>query len=214
MVAGVTVVVETLLLGNRDGRLTYRTAEQQLSDAETPDGLARHLAGFTTAPHVEGRMLHSTSWRFDHGRIVLTYAALPDPDPRTAAVLEPPRELIRGSDPLTPSPPQIDQTDVVAHACRHLAFLRTTDPVVQAASQRHPAVWTQVFGTFPDTRQLCSRALAESVQPPVPPATMNCLNARAHAVLSPMWPTRYEHSSGTTVGPFPPHPPHGYPPSP
>ena len=59
-----------------------------------------------------GGSLHSTSWRFAAGQIVLTYAALPDPDPSTAAVLHPPHEPARGADPLTPSPPQVDQADV------------------------------------------------------------------------------------------------------
>ena len=134
------VAVETFLLGVHAGRLTYRAAHHDLLDDEHPDDIARHLAGFT-AGGPDGRLVHSTSWRFATGRIVLTYAALPDPHPAGATILPPAAPIAIGSDPLAPSPPAVAAADVVSHACRHLAFLHRTDPVVAAASRRHPRLW-------------------------------------------------------------------------
>lgn len=138
---GVDVAIETLLLGLHRGRLTYRAAELALADEDHPDAAARRLAGFDDRAPAGDRLLHSTSWRFADGRIVLTYAALPDPDPRTAPALVPPAVAAIGAEALSPSPPHVDRADVVAHACRHLAFLRHTDPVVAAAAVHQPELW-------------------------------------------------------------------------
>ena len=144
--------VETLLLGVHAGHLTYRRAQRDLPDNEHPDHIARQLAGLTA------EMLHSTSWRFAEGRIVLTYAALPDPEPATATALGPATPIAIGPDPLTPSPPAINAADVVTHACRHLAFLRHTDPVVAATSHSHPQLWTLLDAYRPDVAGLLRNA--------------------------------------------------------
>ncbi|MEV6347107.1 hypothetical protein [Actinoplanes sp. NPDC051851] len=144
------VVVETVLLGMRDGRLTCRLDEARLADGDHPDALARRLAGFTESSAIPGRMVHSTSWRFDAGRIVLTYAALPDPDPRTAVFHEAPVETARGADPMSPSPEYVGHADVIAHACRHLAFLRRTDPVAATAAEQVGGLWELLDEYAPD----------------------------------------------------------------
>ncbi|MGX6607480.1 hypothetical protein ACWKSP_35945 [Micromonosporaceae bacterium Da 78-11] len=149
-VSWAAVAVETLLLGAHNGHLTYRAARQDLLGNEHPDTAAHRMAGFTSEQRPDGGILHSTSWRFDAGQIVLTYAALPDPDPSTASTLHAPPEPARGSDLFTPSPPQVQQTDVVAHACRHLAFLNHTDPTVTAASRRQPELWKLLDAYRPD----------------------------------------------------------------
>lgn len=154
IVSGATVAVETLLLGMRDGRLTYRATQQDLADNEHPDAAALRLACFDGDTAADGRVLHSTSWRFAAGRIVLTYAALPDPDPSAAAVLRAPAAPAIGLDPVTPSPPHVAQADVVMHACRHLAFLRHTDPVVADASRLHPPLWRLLERYGPDVAGL------------------------------------------------------------
>jgi hypothetical protein len=144
MLPGVSVVVETLLLGVHRRQLTYRIHLRPLADDEHPDQAARMLVGFhDTTPH-DGRMLHSTSWRFDAGRIVLTYAALPDPHPATATALVDPPTAAAGTGPTTPSPATTTAADIVSHACRHLAFLHHTDPVVAAAAERRAALWTLI----------------------------------------------------------------------
>lgn len=151
---GVAVAVETLLLGVHDGRLTYRIAQRDLSDSEHPDAAALRLAGFPADRPDDGRMLHSTSWRFSAGQIVLTYAALPDPDPSTATVIEPPTRPAVSPDLLTPSPPTVAEADVVAHACRHLAFLHHTDSAIAAASRSHPRLWALLGDYRPDVAGL------------------------------------------------------------
>jgi hypothetical protein len=135
MIPGVRAHVETVLLSARGGRLCFRTVSRPLGTGEHPDACARSLAG----PGVE--LLHSTSWRHAAGAIVLTYVALPDPD--RAAAAEPVLDLpaTRGPDPLTPSPVSVRPVDVAAHACRHLAFLRHTDPQVAGAASGARELW-------------------------------------------------------------------------
>lgn len=115
-------LVEAVLLGARSGRLYFRTVGRRLGDGEHPDACARDLAG----PGVS--LLHSTSWRYMAGEIVLTYAALPDPSPGGVPVPDIP--TTPATDPLAPSPAEVRPEAVAAHACRHLAFLRHTDPTV------------------------------------------------------------------------------------
>jgi len=93
--------------------------------------------------------LHSTSWRYERGRIVLTYAALPDPEP--AACLNPVPPAIRSvsAGPLAPSPGSVSLGDVAAHACRHLAYLRHVDAMVAARTQAAPELWALIDDYVP-----------------------------------------------------------------
>ncbi|GAA1642349.1 hypothetical protein GCM10009828_083800 [Actinoplanes couchii] len=128
----------------RGARLTYRVSEHRLDGDVHPDEVARRLAG---SGQVD--VLHSTSWRFEAGRIVLTYVALPDPDPHDATDLDPATGIVSGDDPLSPSPAHVERTAVAAHACRHLAFLRHTDPLVAGAALRQPRLWALLDGFRP-----------------------------------------------------------------
>jgi len=135
MIPGVRARVETVLLSARGGRLCFRTVSRPLGDGEHPDACARSLAGPGVA------LLHSTSWRHTADGIVLTYVALPDRD--LTVTVEPVLDLpaTRGPDPLTPSPAVVRPVDVAAHACRHLAFLRHTDPQVAGAAIGARELW-------------------------------------------------------------------------
>lgn len=126
MIPGVRALVEVVLLSARGGGVSFRTVAGWLGAGEHPDACARSLAGAGVG------LLHSTSWRYAAGGIVLTYAALPDPDPSAPAEPVPDLPAVHGAEPLAPSPPAVRPVDVAAHACRHLAFLRLTDPVVGA----------------------------------------------------------------------------------
>jgi hypothetical protein len=156
---GIPVTVETLLFGVRDGGLTYRVARGALTRGQRPDDLAVDLAaspGVTCGGDRDRRgrrslvVLHSTSWRLtDDHRLVLTYAALPDPDPGAPAVVLTAGDPIVGSaDPLRPAPPVIGLHAVAAHAARHLAWLRHTDEVVATALAALPAFW-HALDAFP-----------------------------------------------------------------
>ncbi len=77
-------------------------------------------------------LLHSTSWRHEEGRLVLTYvAAVVLPSERSHHLAEEPvarTELARG-DAFGP-PPEIGVTQVIEHAFRHLSWLMKDDAVV------------------------------------------------------------------------------------
>jgi hypothetical protein len=139
----VGALVEVVLLST-DPSLTavrYRMRTATLSGGRHPDDVARELAG------VDG-LLHSTSWRFQRDRVVLTYAALPDPHPvRTVAV--PLDGGATSDDPLAPAPARIRASDVAAHACRHLAYLRHTDPLVAGRADADPHLWDLIAALTP-----------------------------------------------------------------
>jgi len=134
------VTVETVLLGVVGGELRYRVRAEPLPDGGHPDTLARELAGFSAGDADPARLLHSTSWRFAGGAVVLTYAALPDPRPAGAIPLEL-RPVPYAVDPLAPTGARFSARDVAVHACRHLAYLRQTDPVVALTAAAVPELW-------------------------------------------------------------------------
>jgi hypothetical protein len=141
------VLVETVLLRAERGELRYRMRTREIPDGAHPDPVARDLAGFSGTRTDPARLLHSTSWRFVAGRVVLTYAALPDPEPAATHLIDPDRALPYAPDPLSPALPAIRPHDVAVHACRHLAYLRRTDPVVALTAQGAPDLW-ELIGTL------------------------------------------------------------------
>jgi hypothetical protein len=90
--------------------------------------------------------VHSTSWRFVDGRVVLTYVVIVQPpgaldehlvdEPVSRA------DLARGD--ATGPPVAIDVSQVLEHAFRHLAWLVADDAVVR---ETLPA-WAQVLSTY------------------------------------------------------------------
>ena len=91
--------------------------------------------------------MHSTSWRHDRGRLVLTYlAALEDPgDPPEGFEAAPVRraDLARGS--ATGPPPAIGVEAVVEHALRHLAWLLGDDPAIRRTLGPE---WSRLLATY------------------------------------------------------------------
>lgn len=137
MTAGHVVSVETLMLRvDAGGRWSYRTASAIPLPGESPDETARRLGGISAAD--PATVVHSTSWRYEPGTVVLTYAICPDPEPWLPATEAPVLEIARGPAPAAPSPAGFSLVNVVAHAVRHLAFLMAEDPVVARALARHP----------------------------------------------------------------------------
>jgi hypothetical protein len=104
-----------------------------LAKSEQPgDHVLRALAWYPLAV----RLVHSTSWRFEQGDVVLTYVAVvdePERLPRESLVAVPVArtELARGG--ATGAPGSIEVAQVLEHALRHLAWLLRDDPVVGAA---------------------------------------------------------------------------------
>jgi class 3 adenylate cyclase/CRP-like cAMP-binding protein/tetratricopeptide (TPR) repeat protein len=97
--------------------------------AHPGDAVVSALAAYGVHPVA----VHSTSWRFERGRLVVTYLAVLDgPTPsvhgfHASEVRR--RELARGS--AFEPPPAIDIDHVVEHALRHLAWLGKDDPVIR-----------------------------------------------------------------------------------
>jgi hypothetical protein len=144
--AAVPVVVEVLVLSVDGDTLTFRTARRPLPASVDPDTVARQASGLT--PQTRDGLLHSTSWRYEQDRVVLTYVAIPDVDP--GAARQPVAEaIVRGEDATDPSP-DVDGAEVAAHACRHLAFLDRTDVDVAAALAHHRGVRRLVRRYVPD----------------------------------------------------------------
>ncbi|WP_027346130.1 hypothetical protein [Hamadaea tsunoensis] len=133
--------VEVLLFSEADGLLRYRAAAADRPPGVHPDDLAIDLSGLTLC--TPGALLHSTSWRYAADRIVLTYAALPDPWPRDVLPV-PSDAMVVSASPLMPSPATVDVAAVATHAVRHLALLVTTDPVVAAAAVEAPELWALI----------------------------------------------------------------------
>lgn len=143
------VVVEVILLrvSARDRAcLQYRACRSGLSSSVTPDELALRIwlgAGSGTSVSV----VHSTSWRFEAGLgVVLTYAALPDPDPEADAVELVSPTVVCSEDPRRPQPQGLHGHHVAAHAVRHLNDLAGRDPTVAAAAraEEHAELWEQI----------------------------------------------------------------------
>jgi hypothetical protein len=140
-------VVEAVLFSVPAGRLAFRVRRKRLARGEHPDTLARRLAGLDGAGGGAGRgagLLHSTSWRFEDGAVVLTYAAVPDPAPFGAVLLDRERAVPYPMDPLAPGAVPLTAHDVAVHAGRHLSYLRRTDPLVARAADRQAELWDAI----------------------------------------------------------------------
>lgn len=91
-------------------------------------------------------LVHSTSWRLEHARVILTYVvAVERPGQLNENLADEPvarTELARG-DAMGP-PPEIGVSQVLEHAFRHLSWLVKDDAVVRAAL---PA-WVAFLDTY------------------------------------------------------------------
>lgn len=92
-------------------------------------------------------VVHSTSWRHEEGRIILTYVAVvehPHEIAKDSLVALPVEraELARGE--ATAAPRNIGVEAVLEHALRHLSWLVRDDPAVM----KELAAWTNVLAEF------------------------------------------------------------------
>jgi hypothetical protein len=158
------VVVEVVLIRLRAGVLHHRFTRRALTRDERPDDAALDLAQVG-----DGAVCHSTSWRYQDGRVVLTYAVVPDPQPsRSAAALTEPSVMCSGN-PLRPAPADIHDHHVAAHAVRHLAYLADTDPAIAEVAAADPpggcwATVRAVGGATPAAVHAVAHELADHLQ--------------------------------------------------
>lgn len=130
-------VVEVLPLVVRDGRVLRCLSDDQASWQAAFDS-TRH-PGDVARAELERRNLtpivvHSTSWRMEEERLVLSYVAVvADPGPGSGFGEDQvrPHDLARGTATAAPAAIQLDA--VVEHAMRHLAWLARDDAAVQSA---------------------------------------------------------------------------------
>jgi hypothetical protein len=101
-------------------RLRYLAARQGCAAGTDPDATARALmAGLFPDVPLRRVLIHSTSWRYEHDCLTLTYLAYSDDLPFG----ELPQVLPRDAKAVGAG-----AASVVAHAVRHLAFLTRHDP--------------------------------------------------------------------------------------
>lgn len=133
--------IEVVALRIEAGVLKARLVRGWRGPNEHPDEAAMRLAKAQVAP---GVVSHSTSWRFDDGKVVVTYAVLPDPCVELVAPPVGPIAVVSSGSLAHPTPKQLEQHHVVAHAICHLAHLREHDPGVARAATLVPELWSAV----------------------------------------------------------------------
>ena len=128
--------LEVLPVGLRDGTLFWLRPVHAPSlrvgisaSAEPSQIVIDVVAWYPLLP----RVVHSTSWRYDEGRIVLTYVVVIDPPqhlpPHSLELLPVTRsDLARGSSMAPAESITVDA--VLEHAVRHLAWLSREDPAI------------------------------------------------------------------------------------
>lgn len=145
---GWTVTIEVVLLSiAADGTLAYRVLTSQLPTGTDPDAAALAVSGLDHHPSTVGAVSHATSWRATPDRgVVLTYTAVPDPDPTGAVALTEP-SIVCSADPLRPAPAGLHAHHIAAHGARHLAYLAHTDPTVRCSAATAPEIWALLAKT-------------------------------------------------------------------
>ncbi|MDQ3886416.1 MAG: hypothetical protein M3308_05250 [Actinomycetota bacterium] len=143
------VQIEVVLLSVSRGSLTWRVVRGDLPGGVGPDARARELAGLSS-DGTGDVVVHSTSWRAEAGRLILTYAVLPDPHPTAAHPVPAGVRIVCSGEVSAPAPPAVDIEHVVAHALRHLSLVGRTSPDVVAATAVHPLLWNAVLAHVPD----------------------------------------------------------------
>jgi hypothetical protein len=97
---------------------------------------------------LEPVVAHSTSWRHDPGKLIVSYAVVVEPPKELAPMLHSRRvgreELARGSAVRAPKAIGVEQ--VVEHALRHLAWLQRDDAEIRRAL---PGGWTEALRAYP-----------------------------------------------------------------
>jgi hypothetical protein len=135
----VAQTLEVLPVGLRGGSLFWMKPLHADSlrvglpaSARPADVVLDVLKWYPLAPVV----VHSTSWRHEEGRIILTYVAVVEPpseQSRDSLVELPVRRVALARGGATSAPPSIEVDAVLEHALRHLSWLVRDDPAVAGA---------------------------------------------------------------------------------
>jgi hypothetical protein len=162
MTAAVSVELVVLALGH-GGVLGWKSAMAPAAPGVDPDDVAWSLA-----QDAGGLLSHSTSWRWDGGRVILTYATVLG-SAADGSFERLPEPAIVGSDDVThPRPRVVHGHHIAAHAIQHLADLARRDPVVRRAalSPATAEVWAAirtVAGSIPTDSHVRAHREAHAV---------------------------------------------------
>jgi hypothetical protein len=150
----VAQTLEILAVGLRDGRLFWlkpvhgESLKVGLPRSKQPgDFVLEVMEWYPLLPQV----VHSTSWRYHDGAVVLTYVAVVEPPSALPvdSLQELPverSELARGEAMAPPKGIQVQA--VLEHAFRHLSWLVRDDPAIALAL----ADWTAILAPYePET---------------------------------------------------------------
>src|SRR5438309_11392054 len=142
--------LEVLPVGLSDGALFWMkplhadSLRVGLPPSATPaDVVLDVLKWYPLAPVV----VHSTSWRHEEGRIILTYVAVvqkPTRLPPDSLAITPVRRAALARGEAMAAPKTIGVEAVLEHALRHLSWLVRDDPAVMQAL----AGWKEVLADF------------------------------------------------------------------
>lgn len=152
------VDIETFALRLVDGSLMARIERTTLASGE-PDACAAASIGLVPASSPDA-VLHSTSWRWTDGRVVLTYLCCPDPLPGLDhGLITPAHDHPAVVDPTQPSASRPSPNQVLHHGIDHLAWLADHHPsLVESSRSAHPLLWDRLMragrhraGQFPRT---------------------------------------------------------------
>jgi hypothetical protein len=101
----------------------------EIGEAEHPVEAVERLVRGAIGPPL---LVHSTSWRRDHGGVILSFLVVIDPTLVGAMDSAPIARTDLARSEATAAPQQISCAQVVEHGLRHLAWLAQDDPVVSA----------------------------------------------------------------------------------
>jgi len=149
------VEAEVFVVYHRDGRIWLTgpcgAAPWRIESHDRhPIDLVRSLATDALGPPV---VVHSTSWRWEHDAVVLSFLAVIAPEQADGLDARPVERDDLARSAATAAPAAIGSSQVIEHALRHLAWLARDDQVVAHAL---PAPWhASLTGYIPEPfRQL------------------------------------------------------------
>lgn len=136
------VSIETFGLRLAHGSLVARRVTSA-AQGDPDDDAARAIG--LAADSATGVVLHSTSWRWERGEIVLTYVCCPDPLDHDVDLVQPECGHPGPSDPTQPGAGRATPAQVLHHGIDHLAWLADHhDDLVEASRLAHPELWSRI----------------------------------------------------------------------
>jgi hypothetical protein len=126
----VKLVLELFLCARHDhDAVCFHHCQTDITESHAdPDAImGAELARLGLVNGHSARYAHSTSWRYEDDRILLTYLVWVDPKVlrgfRTCRLSLVPEDAPRSTGPLAPRPDTLCEKDVLMHALRHLRYL-------------------------------------------------------------------------------------------